>query len=622
MRSLRAVGLVVVLGVAMLLAVLSVVAAPAAGGTPPIFADDFEGTLSAWTVLTLTFTDTVPTNQAIITTSPVHSGVGAAAVIRVTADYAALSTTIAPASNVRARAWVYDFDNEASGGFESIWTPTSPGYTGLVVSPRSVFTDSYALRFGTQWIQGPVRSPGWHQFDVIVTDRGAFGRIDGRVLEFDVPLSQTRAIWLNEGQTRTQWIKAITPWTNGPFVFDDVAVTAPPSTTDELLLAVKDDFIDLYGATDFSVLYPTLGATNTIPCLPDMRSLAGTAMAFALDAHTDSTGRAAQSRQKAIQLISDTLTYGQWAYDDIHTTGLFYCNSATSLELALTAWIMWPDLSPDLRAAVKARIVAEADRYVGENAYPHSGYQGDSKIEENALAAEFFAIVANMFPAELHAPHWESLARCFAFHSITNRPTTACGYTTQTVYTDFKVDNHGLSPNPHYADSGLQELAGGALAYRAAGQPLPLEFASNVAQLWQRQKQDIDWGRTYYYRVNADWGSQGWSWMGGSIAAFLRFEPATYDNGMPLITAADEYQFLQTRWLLNDGRVAVFTQPVATFTETLFSPGTTSQAWFLNANQVQAGFIWGYLYHHPELLARTTVVTPSLYLPGIVLNHN
>lgn len=621
MRSLRSIGLVMVLGAAMLFAVWRVVAAPANGAGAPIFADDFEGTLDAWTVLTLTLTDTIPTNRAIITTSPVHSGAGAAAIVRVTADYAALSTTIAPTSNVRARAWVYDSDDEASGAFESIWSRTSPEYSALVIPPRSVFTDSYALRFGTQWIKGPTRSPGWRQFDVIVTDRGAFGRIDGRVLEYDVPMSQTRAVWINEGQTRTQWIKTIVPWTNGPFVFDDVAVTTPPSTTDGLLLAVVDDFIELYGTTDFSVLYPTLGATNTVPCLPDMRSLAGTAMAFAVDARTNTTGRAAQSQHKAIQLISDTLTYGQWAYDDIHTTSLFYCNSATTLEIALTAWIMWPDLSPELRAAVKAKIISEADRYVSKNAYPHSGYQGDSKIEENALAAEFFAIAANMFPAEPHAPQWEVLARCFAFHSITNQPTAACGFTTQTVHPDFKVDNHNLSPNPHYADSGLQELAVGALAYRAAGQPMPFEFAWNVARLWKRQKQDIDWGGTYYYRVNADWGSQGWSWMGGSIAAFLRFEPATYDNGAPLITSADEYQFLRTRWLLNDGRVAVFTPPVATLTETLFAPGTASQAWFLNANQVQAGFIWGYLYHHPELLIRTIAVTPRLYLPGIVLNH-
>lgn len=622
MRSLRAIGLVAASSMMILLAVLSVLAAPINATTTLVFTDDFENTLSAWTVLTLTLTDTAPTNRAIITTSPVHSGGGAAAVIRVTADYAALSTTIMPMSNARARAWVYDFDDEASGAFESIWSRTSPEYSALVISPRSVFTNSYALRFGTQWIKGPVRSPGWHQFDVIVTEHGAFGRIDGRVLEYDVPLSQTRAVWLNEGQTRTQWIKAIAPWTNGPFVFDDVTVTSPPSTTDALLLAVKDDFIDLYGATDFSVLYPTLGGANPIPCLPDMRSLAGTAMALALDAKTNTTGRAAQSRQKAIQLISDTLTYGQWAYDDIHTTSLFYCNTATTLELALTAWMMWPDLAPDLRSATKAKIIAEADRYVSEHAFPHSGFQSDSKIEENALAAEFFAIAANMFPAEPHAPQWEALARCFAVHSITNQPTTACGYTTQTVYPDFKVDNHGLSPNPHYADSGLQELAGGALAYRAAGRLLPLEFASNVSQLWKRQKQDIDWGGTYYYRVNADWGSQGWSWMGGSIAAFLRFESATYDNGVPLITAEEEYRFLQTRWLLNDGRVAVFTPPVTTFTETLFSPGTASQAWFLNANQVQAGFIWGYLYHHPELLARTMTVTPTVYLPALALNRN
>jgi hypothetical protein len=350
-----------------------------------------------------------------------------------------------------------------------------------------------------------------------------------------------------------------------------------------------------------------------------MRSMAATAMAFALDARVGPPDRMAASKLRAIQLISDTLTYGQWAYDDINAVGLYYCNSATTLELALSSWLIWWDLPSDLQAQVKARVVADANKYTA--GYPRSGYIGDSKIEENGLVATFLSIAANMFPADANAPQWEARARCFAFHTITHQPTDYCGYTTQTVWPDFKVDNHNLSPNPHYADSGLQELAGAALAYRAAGRSLPAEFAHNVAGLWLRQKQDIDWGRTYYYLVNADWGSQGWNWMGGSIAAFLSLEPGTYQNGQPLVSVQDELKFLQRRWLLNDGRVAVYTTPVISITEQNFSPGTLSQAWFLNANQVQAGYIWGYLNHHPELLARTTVFSNSVFLPAVVANH-
>ena len=31
--------------------------------------------------------------------------------------------------------------------------------------------------------------------------------------------------------------------------------------------------------------------------------------------------------------------------------------------------------------------------------------------------------------------------------------------------------------------------------------------------------------------------------------------------------------------------------------------------------------LYGYLYHHPELLERTTLLTPTVYLPGILVTH-
>ncbi len=603
-----------VIAVAGLVGGVSSQAMPLTAGPRVLYADSFENGLSDWAIVTDT-----PANQVVITTSPVHSGTFAVALIRASTGYAGLSRTLPVTTNIRAREWVYDFADPSSGVFEAFQSSNSPYYTALVIPPSDVYTDSYGLRFGTNWVTpAGKRSPGWHAFDIIMTPDGTFARVDDKVIDRAVP-SNTLAMWLNTDQSQARWIQSISPWHPSKFVFDDVEVAAPPATVDDLLLGVKDDFLKLYGSTDFSPLYANLGGPQTIPCLPDMRSLAATATAFALDARIGPPERVTASRQRAIQLISDTLAYGQWAYDDVHTTGLYYCNSATTVALALSSWIIWWDLPPDLQARVKARVVADANKYAG--GYPHSGYSGDSKIEENGLAATFLAIAANMFPVEANAPQWEARARCFAYHTITNQPTSYCGYTTQTVWPDFKVDNHNLSPNPHYADSGLQELAGAGLAYRAADRPLPAEFSHNVVGLWLRQKQDIDWGRTYYYLINTDWGSQGWTWMGGSIAAFLSLEPGTYRNGTPLVTAQDELSFLQRRWLINDGRVAAYTQPVISITEQNFSPGTPSYAWFLNANQTEWGYLWGYLYHHPNLLARTTIFSNSVYLPAVVANR-
>ncbi|MDY7076331.1 MAG: glycoside hydrolase family 88 protein [Chloroflexota bacterium] len=589
-------------------------------GVSMIFWDGFEGDLGAWVELTRTLG-----NYAAITTSPVHSGSQAVALVLSDlsgAGYVALSRTLPVTTNVRVRGWVHDFGNDWSGAVE-VDAPGSGQYSLLAIPPSYVYTDAYGLRFNTEWVaRAGSRSPGWHAFDLLVTNAGTMARVDEQVVERPVP-TNTTSPWVHEPHTLAGALRLVSPWTTGALVYDDVEVVAPPSTTDDLILAVKDDFLALYGDTDFSPLYPTLGQVTTTPCLPDMRSIAGTAMAFALDARTGGgsggTARVPVSRQRAIQLISDTLAYGQWAYDDINTVGLYNCNSLTTYELALSAWMIWWDLPLELRAAVQARVVADAERYV--NQPPRDGYVGDTRAEENAWTAKFLALAANMFPFEPRASAWETAARCFAFHSITNQPTTYCGHTTQTVHPDFTLDNHGLSPNPLYADSVFQELSGGALAYRAAGRTVPDEFVHNVAGLWNRHQQDIDWGRTYYYRVNSDWDSQGWHWMGGSVAAFLSLEPAAYVSGVPLVTPAEEREFLQTRWLINDGRVAVHTGPVAVITETSFSPGTPSYAWFLNANQVQDGYIWGYLYHHPELLEQTTLLTPTLYMPAIAQSY-
>ncbi len=587
---------------------------PSAAGGNVLYVDSFENGLTDWTILTDT-----PENRVAVITSPLHSGASAAALVRASTGYAALSHTLTATTNIRVREWVYDSADQSSGAFETVQSIDSPYYTALVIPPSEIYTDSYALRFGTSWLTpAGKRNLGWHAFDIITTPDGTFARVDEKVLDRAVP-GNTLAIWLNTAQPQAFWIKSVSPWHPSTFVFDDVEVTAPSASVDDLLLAVKDDFLKLYGSTDFSPLYANLGGPQAIPCLPDMRSLAATSMAFALDARIGPPDRRTASRQRAIQLISDTLAYGQWAYDDINVTGLYYCNSVTTSALALSAWLIWRDIPSDLKTHVKARVVADANKYTA--GYPHSGYINDSKIEENGLAATFLAIAANMFPVEANASQWEARARCFAYHTITNQPSSYCGYTTQTVWPDFKVDNHNLSPNPHYADSGLQELAGAGLAYRAAGRTVPAEFAHNVVGLWLRQKQDIDWGRTYYYLVNTDWGSQGWTWMGGSIAAFLSLEPGTYQNGTPLVSAEDELKFLQRRWLINDGRVAVYTLPVISISEQNFAPGTPSYTWFLNANQMQWGYIWGYLYHHPNLLAPTTVYSNSVFMPGIVANH-
>jgi unsaturated rhamnogalacturonyl hydrolase len=589
-----------------------------------LFIEDFESGLSSWEILTKGVGSRVG-----ITNSFSHSGDHALFLDRGPQGYAAISYTLSGFQEVRIQSWIYDnIDSNNSGTVEIHNSNKNDAYILLAIPPNNVLGNYYALRFDTNWItRATERSSGWHRFELVVTENGTMARVDGKVLEQPFPSDYMKLPWIHEEVTQARAIRFFSPWTEEKQIYDEVSVMAPPDSTDELILSVKDDFIEFYGETDFSALYSQLGEQDVIPCLPDMRSLAGTAMAFALDASTGGgdggTIRVPKSLSRAKELISSTLAYGQWNYDDIDTEGLHYCNSLTTYELALSAWIIWDFLPVELKTAVKTRVISDANRYM--NQPPHTGYIDDSKAEENAWTGKFLALAANMFPYEENSAKWDLAARCFAFHAITNAPTEYCGYTTQTVHYDFTIDNHSLSPNPLYADAVLQELSGGALTYRAVGKEVPLEFTHNVDKLWFRHRENIDWGRTYYYTINSeDWeGNQGWHWMGGTVAAFLSLEPATFVNGSPLISSMEELSFLQRRWLINDGRVAKLTDPVESITETHFSVGYPSYNWFLNANQVQDGYIWGYLYHHPEILEpiESTTFTFGLRLPAIMHNY-
>jgi hypothetical protein len=172
-----------------------------------VYADDFESGLNDWTILISP--TTLSENQVVITTTPVHSGTQAAALIRPDSGYAALSRTLDITTNVRARAWVYDFGDESSGAFEAIDTITSPYYSLLAIAPNDVYSNQYALRFGLTWLTpAGTRTPGWHLFDLIVTPDGTFGRVDEKVLDRAVPTS-TQAVWLNTAQTQPAGLRQL-----------------------------------------------------------------------------------------------------------------------------------------------------------------------------------------------------------------------------------------------------------------------------------------------------------------------------------------------------------------------------------------------------------------------------
>ena len=164
-------------------------------------------------------------------------------------------------------------------------------------------------------------------------------------------------------------------------------------------------------------------------------------------------------------------------------------------ELLFSFREMKNELSSETCQRIRTITARMADYWSDTNKV-RSGYQGDTKAEENAWTARFLALAANLFPEEPNAVRWEKYARMFAYHTITTSTDRAYGgIRTQTIHDHFVLDNHGYHPNPMYALWTLRFLGQGAAAYLENDKAVPWEFKHNTKLLWEKTKTHIRLGR-------------------------------------------------------------------------------------------------------------------------------
>jgi hypothetical protein len=162
--------------------------------------------------------------------------------------------------------------------------------------------------------------------------------------------------------------------------------------------------------------------------------------------------------------------------------------------MALGARLIWDHLDPAERAAVRALVVSEADRFIGIAA--RTGLFRDSKGEENAWDCEILAAACAMFPDHATARAWRATMIDYAINSISapqdrfsraivdGRPVADQVYTTN-VHSDFTIENHG----PYhfcYVASTLHSLAWARYALRSAGADVPEALSHNLRPMWER----------------------------------------------------------------------------------------------------------------------------------------
>jgi hypothetical protein len=426
-----------------------------------------------------------------------------------------------PSTNVLARTLFYDTLDESLGTMMTVADESGAWQTGLGVL-SSLSAQNYALRLNTlaQTVDtGVRRSAGWHLFEIIVTDRGAFAKIDNQLL------AQS-----NAGHTSAAGVRFDATWgLTGEALYDGLLVVGADSAAwpDQMYtpLAIHyQRYSNLVPPDDglvFAPLYPALGY-----CAPgadprtcglhsnDLRSVMSSALAW--QRYGQQTGETAAValakraflegwlnapwKRSADEPWRACLT-GQEPCQDVDN----WSRGAVMRMMVYAAYALWADLDDATQAAVALDLYAQAATYAARQ--PESGYAGDTKAEENGWHAAFLAAVVNLIPAPpgYDAAALEGRARCFAYHTITVAGDGPyCGVETQTVWDDWHVENHN-QPSALYAAGALTFLGEGAISYRLAGRPIPYEFMHNVRPLFEAYQTHVDPDTYDHIGVPPDW---------------------------------------------------------------------------------------------------------------------
>jgi hypothetical protein len=148
------------------------------------------------------------------------------------------------------------------------------------------------------------------------------------------------------------------------------------------------------------------------------------------------------------------------------------------MSVAYSAYFQWDKLTDTQKGYIEAMMKAECN-YELYRSIP-TGYQGDTKAEENGWEADILAATLGLFPNDELAPKWFARLREFAINSYSHpndasdntvidpdydTTTVADLYKGQNLYDDYTLQNHNLF-HTSYQNVVMQELGEAALALK------------------------------------------------------------------------------------------------------------------------------------------------------------
>lgn len=153
-------------------------------------------------------------------------------------------------------------------------------------------------------------------------------------------------------------------------------------------------------------------------------------------------------------------------------------SSLWAMSVAYSAFFQWDTLTADQKNAIEKLLEAECN-YELERDIP-TGYNGDTKAEENGWEADVLAVALGLFPDNAKAPQWFERMREFAINSYSHpddasdntvidpeydNKTVADLYRGQNLFDDWTLQNHSLF-HTSYQNVVMQELGEAALALK------------------------------------------------------------------------------------------------------------------------------------------------------------
>lgn len=474
---------------------------PPPSGKPQqnVFPSDFESDpANAWSITT------GGSNSVSTSSSQVHSGKSSLKLhYQDSSQPLSLTHTFSSPQFGVVTVWFYDSLKNPSGSTIVISNTDNSQVLSLGVNPN--LPDRYFYRAAQNDSMNVLnsqiaRTKGWHKFELVSNSQGSYGKIDGTSLAWipglKVNTSSSSNIFFGAVNTNLKGFSKIgiyASWSGqGDYFWDDLSLQSNPQ-----LASGRD--IDRYFMEKF------VGETQ-----PPKDSSLGYYRSKAVYALSLVLLNRSGDKQNAINTLNAmTADYSKW--------GKQWLSESITYTYALAAQRIWGSLDSNAQAGIKNVVASEADFFKSRlemtKNHPNdkdpmfnngttyiqnfSNYVNDTKAEEISNKASVLAAASLMFPQDSRAKDWETAGKTYAFHSG-SRGESYGGITSKNVYygdkkfSNYLVSNHGVTPYPSYAITGLNaQLANGALFYRLYGKSVPSEFKHNMHEVFEANQAHV-----------------------------------------------------------------------------------------------------------------------------------